>query len=63
MSILIEFEHDLGDKVEIKAIQTVGIVKELIKERHGLRYSVTFWNEGKREIEYVYGEEIRRAES
>ena len=60
MSVTVTFEYDLHYAVEIIAIQTKGIVKELIKEHHGIRYSVIYWNDGKREVEYCFPEELRK---
>ncbi len=54
----VEFAHSIGDRVLVKEIQRPGIIKALTIDYLGPQYSVHFWNDGNRRIEWLTESEV-----
>ena len=49
---MVEFEYDIGDRVKVKTIETVGNVDALCQDINGKQYRIIYWNNG---CDIVYG--------
>lgn len=48
----------IGSKVTIVHDDMRGVVRSVLMNVEGIQYSVSFWRDGARRIEWVYGDEI-----
>lgn len=55
----IEFTYELKSVVTIKFIDTEAIVAGYYYSEGGVQYQVAYWLDGKRELVYLYPEEIK----
>jgi hypothetical protein len=61
--ITVEFEHDLGVEVKMKAINLTGRVDSMARDNNGIMYRVVYWNDGTRRSDWVYSWEIESRRS
>jgi len=54
----VEFEYDIGDAVEIIALEKTGRVCSLWYGEKGLQYEVAYFFDGERHKEYLFASEI-----
>lgn len=54
----IEFAHELGHQVEIKALGLMGVVIACCIGDSGKTYRVVFWVDNKRQDEWLYSWEL-----
>lgn len=54
----VNFKHDIGDRVKILDIATVGRVDSLSIDSHGELYRVVYWNDGTRNQIWMYEWEL-----
>lgn len=57
--IAINFEFNIGDKVEIIETHVFGMVCSLWCGDRGLQYEIAYWSDGDRKKEYLFGSEIK----
>ena len=55
----IEFDHSIGDEVEIISIGMKGRVLALTRDQEGLSYRVVYWWNGNRHTEWLQSWEIK----
>ena len=60
MSVTVEFEYDIGDKVNILEVDIPGRVTSIIKDVNGLQYLVAYWYNGERQSTWLFEWELER---
>ena len=61
MSVLIEFDYAIEDRVEIVEIGRLGVVEAMSTSVNGHEYRVVFWNNGDRKSEWMRPWEITKS--
>jgi len=54
-----DFGYDIGDEVTIKEINRQARVIGLLKDSDGIMYRVVYWDDGERQVIYVYDWELK----
>jgi hypothetical protein len=54
----VAFFFSLGDRVTLSEIGQPGVVTGLLHEQLGDQYRVTWWNNGERKTEWLFGHEL-----
>lgn len=58
---IVEFEYDIGDKVEIIALEKTGRVCSLWFGDRGPQYEIAYFDSAERRKEYLFSSEIKPA--
>lgn len=53
-----QFDFSLGDKILVKEVQRPGRVELIQVDFTGVQYRVTYWDNSKREVVWLYTDEI-----
>ena len=54
----VEYAHDMGDSVLIRAIRVMGQVDGMMSDTRGPMYRVVYWDDGRRNVDWMYDWEI-----
>lgn len=58
MSRMIKAEYDLGEKVQIVAIERTGRITGVTFDQEGTAYRVVYWDDGQRENVWMFDWEL-----
>ena len=58
MGRIVNFEFDLAQEVEIKAVGMKGFIVAMLLDTEGPAYKVAYWNNGSRASEWMFAKEL-----
>lgn len=55
-----EFVFEIGQRVFLREVETVGVGRSVCIDVMGVRYDVSYWQNGDRKIATVYEDEVEK---